>query len=88
MGPSAGQLHTGLEQVDLILGALAGHPAALTKAVLKTRLSAVGSDGAAANGGETSIHTSTKGSELIWKAVYPTPHRWPSGICFTELIWA
>ena len=71
VGPSAGQKHTGQEQADLILSALATHPAALTTQVLRARLAVVGSDGAAAKGGPNSVHTSTGGSELVWGQVHP-----------------
>ena len=66
-GPSAGQKHTGQEQAALML---AEHPAALTTRVLKTRLAAIGSDGAAAKGGPDANHPSTGGSELMWDEVH------------------
>ena len=69
--PSAGQMHTGEEQVELILQALADHPAHLTVEKMLRRLARVGSDGAACQGGENSIHPSTKSSEKIWRRVYP-----------------
>ncbi len=71
VGPSAGQSHTGPEQADLILRALAEHPAALTKEKLKSHLAAVGSDGAATKGGENSQHSGTRASEMMWEAVHP-----------------
>ena len=71
VGPSAGQQHRGQDQATLMLKHLAEHPAALSQKVLQSRLAVVGSDGAATKGGPDSIHSSTKGSELLWDAVYP-----------------
>ena len=52
---------------------MAERPAALSQEALKSRLAVVGSDGAATKGGPDSKHSSTKGSELIWSAVYQDP---------------
>ena len=71
VGPSAGQQHRGPDQAALILKTLAEHPAALSQKALQSRLAVVGSDGAATTGGPDSLHSSTKGSELIWAAVHP-----------------
>lgn len=70
VAPSAGQQHTGQEQANLLLSALADHPAHLTKTQLQARLSAIGSDGAATKGGPSSMHSSTAGSETMWQAVH------------------
>jgi len=69
--PSAGQMHTGPEQAELILQSLADHPAQLTTSKLRARLGLVGSDGAACAGGEHALHLSTKASEKIWASVHP-----------------
>lgn len=69
-GPSAGQKHTGQEQVDLLFNALEVHPARLDKSCLRARLAAIGSDGAAARGGPDSHHGTTGASERFWEAVH------------------
>lgn len=71
VGPSAGQKHTGHEQVELLYKALAEHPAKLDRLVLRARLAAVGSDGAASRGGPDSQHGSTGASEQFWEALHP-----------------
>ena len=54
-----------------MLQALAKHPAGLDIATLKARLAVVGADGAAARGGEGSVHSSTGAAELLWEKVHP-----------------
>jgi hypothetical protein len=70
-GPSAGQSHTGPEQVKLLLRAFENHPAQLDKHKLASRLAAVGADGAATKGGENAQHSGSGASEMLWSAVHP-----------------
>ena len=69
--PSAGQMHTGPEQADLILRSLATHPAHLTLAKLEARLGLAGSDGASCAGGENSIHNSNSAAQILWAKLHP-----------------
>ena len=71
-GPSAGQSHTGPEQVKLLLRAFQDHPAQLDMHKLASRLAAIGADGAATKGGENAQHGGTGASEMLWSAVHPT----------------
>ena len=68
--PSVGQQHKGEEQQQLILSALAAHPARLTTAALRARLAMISADGAACRGGEDHIHTTTGAAELIWQHLH------------------
>ena len=69
--PSAGQMHTGPEQAELIMQSLADHPAHLQQAKLSSRLGLTGSDGAACAGGEDRIHNGTRAAEITWETVHP-----------------
>ena len=67
--PSAGQMHKGSEQADLVLQGLADHNAHLTIKVLAARVAIIGADGAGcAAGGE---HPSTGAAEKIWRELHP-----------------
>ena len=61
-------MHTGTDQVDLILQGLAGHAAHFTKPILAARLAVVGADGAGCAGGGP--HPSTGAAEKLWMAVH------------------
>ena len=59
----------GVTQVNLVLRSLQGHPGRLSPAVLRSRLSVVGGDGAVAAGGADAQHGSTGAAEKLWSAV-------------------
>ena len=67
--PSENLQKTGLAQVDLVLGSLRSHPAKLSQAVLRSRLSVIGGDGAVCIGGAEHWHQSTSAAEKLWSAV-------------------
>ena len=69
--PSAGQMHSGREQVALMSETLCEHPGRFTKKVLRARLALASSDGAGAKGGENAEHRSTGTAELFWKNLHP-----------------
>ena len=73
--PSAGQKHSGPEQVELLSECLSQHPGRFSTAVLRARLAAVAADGAGSRGGEDSQHASTSAAELFWRHIHPHADR-------------
>ena len=75
--PSENLQKAGESQVELVLKALAGHPAQLTQAALRRRLSIVGGDGAVTAGGPEARHQSTGAAEKLWSRVMTSPAAGP-----------
>ena len=67
--PSENLQKAGPAQVDLVVASLQDHPAGLSRAVLRQRLSIVGGDGAIVGGGVDAKHSSTKAAELFWENI-------------------
>ena len=65
--PSAGLSHSGQAQADKVVGALASHPARLCADLCSRRLMAIGGDGAVAQGGPESRHSSTRAGSMVWQ---------------------
>ena len=68
--PSENLRKAGEPQKELVLRALARHPARLAIPVLRTRLRLVAGDGAICQGGVDALHSSTKSAEALWAEVF------------------
>ena len=67
--PSENLQKAGESQVELVLRSLRDHPARLSAAMLRRRLSVVGGDGAVCAGGPEARHASTGAAEKLWSRV-------------------
>ena len=68
--PSENLRKAGADQKELVLEALARHPARLTLPELRKRLRLVAGDGAICKGGVDAIHGSTGAGEGLWAEVF------------------
>ena len=70
--PSENLRKAGAGQKEVVLQALARHPALLTPSELRKRLRLVAGDGAICKGGVDAVHGSTGAGEGLWAEVFGT----------------